>query len=168
MRKCADIFALLVHKVKHIPGAIHWLHILEGTQLNTKIGQKPLTPPQAAYFLKALDVMIEAGICGPIEGKDVKCVSPITLSAKAHSTLGMTMDELHQKLNSDCNNLGVPLPFIGPPEPTPYNPELTNQDLSPPQKWRVCTNYRELNKVMQVLPMPQGNIHMKQQALCGH
>ena len=60
MRKFADIFALSVHKVKHIPGAIHWLHVPEGTQLNTKIGQKPLTPPQAVYFSKALDVMIEA------------------------------------------------------------------------------------------------------------
>ena len=37
-----------------------------------------------------------------------------------------------------------------------------------PTKWRVCANYRELNKVMQVLPMPQGDIQMKQQAVSGH
>ena len=60
VRKFTDIFTLSVHEVKHIPGAIHQLHMPEGTQLNTKIGQKPLTPPQAAYFSKVLDVMITA------------------------------------------------------------------------------------------------------------
>ena len=44
----------------------------------------------------------------------------------------------------------------------------TQPGVMQPQKWRVCTNYWELNKVTQVLPMPQGNILLKQQALCGH
>ena len=103
----ANIFTLSVHEVKHIPGAIHKLYIPEDAELNKKIGQKPLTPPQAAYFSKALDVMIDAGICTPIEAKDVKCVSPITLSAKSHSTVGMTMDELHEKVNHKWEHIGL-------------------------------------------------------------
>ena len=66
----------------------------------------------------------------------------------------MMMDELHQKINMECDNIGVPSPFI---------PPLNAQPLVVPdhkgviqlQKWRVCTNYRELNKIMKVLPMPQ-------------
>ena len=103
----ANVFTLSVHEVKHIPGAIHKLYVPEDAELNKKIGQKPLTPPQAAYFSKALDVMIDAGICTPIKAKDVKCVSPITLSAKSHSTVGMTMDELHEKVNHKWEHIGL-------------------------------------------------------------
>lgn len=71
----ADIFALSVHKVKHIPGAEHHLDVLEDAQLHTKIGQKPMTPPQATYFSKPLDIMLKAGVCAHIAAKDVKCVT---------------------------------------------------------------------------------------------
>ncbi|KIM72773.1 hypothetical protein PILCRDRAFT_27483, partial [Piloderma croceum F 1598] len=80
----ADIFALSISEVEHIPGALHKLHIPEGAIFNTKICQQYLSPPKAAYFSKSLIVMLEAGICEPIKAKDVKCVSPITLAAKAH------------------------------------------------------------------------------------
>ena len=96
----ADVFFLSFHEVKHIPGVLHKLHVPEDAELSKKIGQKPLTLPQAAYFSKALDVIIYAGICAPIEAKDIKCVSPIILSAKSHSTAAMTMDELHEKVNT--------------------------------------------------------------------
>ena len=163
----ADIFALSVHEVKHIPGAEHCLNIPKDAPLHTKIGQKPMTPPQAAYFLKALDIMVDAGICAPIAAKDVKCVSPITLAEKAHTEKGMTMDELCQKINMECNNIGVPSPFIPPPNAQPLVvPD--HEGVIQPQKWRVCTNYRELNKITKVLPMAQGNICPKQQALSGH
>ena len=36
------------------------------------------------------------------------------------------------------------------------------------QKWRICQNFAEVNKVMEIAPMPQGNIRMKQQRLSGH
>ena len=103
----ANVFTLSVHEVKHIPGAIHKLYIPEDAELNKKIGQKPLTPPQATYFSKALDVMIDAGICAPIEAKDVKCVLPITLLAKSYLTAGMTMDELCEKVNHEWEHIGL-------------------------------------------------------------
>jgi hypothetical protein len=94
IREFPDIFALSVSEVKRIPGATHRLEIPEGTTFNTKIKQRPMSPPQTAYFSNALDIMLEAGICAPIAAKDVKCVSPITLAAKAHTAGGMTIDEL--------------------------------------------------------------------------
>ena len=163
----ADIFALLVHEVKHILGAEHHLDIPKDTPLHMKIGQKPMTPPQAAYFLKALDIMVNVGIFTPIAARDVKCVSPITLAEKAHTEKGMTMDELRQKINMECDNIGVPSPSIPPPNTQPLIVP-NHKGVIQPQKWRVCTNYQELNKIMKVLPMPQGNIHPKQQALSGH
>ena len=54
----ADVFFLSFHEVKHIPGVLHKLHVPEDAELSKKIGQKPLTLPQAAYFSKALDVII--------------------------------------------------------------------------------------------------------------
>lgn len=88
----ADVYALSIAEVKHIPGATHRLNIPEGAKFNTKIRQKRLTPPQTAYFSKALDAMIEAGVVASIPAADVKCVSPITLAAKAHDSSGMGID----------------------------------------------------------------------------
>jgi len=111
--------------------------------------------------------MLEAGICEPIEAKDVKCVSPITLAAKAHSTGGLTMDELCQRLNQECEQVGIDQPFIGPQPTLPVGRDSADPN-PPPQKFRVCTNYKKLNEVTQVLPMPQGDIRTKQQAVSGH
>ena len=163
----ADGFALSVHEVKHIPRAVQMLYIPEDAELSKKIGQKPLTPPQASYFSKALDVMIDTGICTPIKAKDVKCVSPITLSAKSHSTVGMTMDELCEKVNHKWEHIRLRPPFIGPPRP-PHISETDTHNALTSHMWQVCMDYRNLNKVTKVLPMPQGNIHTKQQALLGH
>jgi RNase H-like domain found in reverse transcriptase/Reverse transcriptase (RNA-dependent DNA polymerase) len=160
-----DTYALSVSEVKHIPGAIHQLEIPEGATFNTRIRQKPMSPPQTEYFSHALNVMLDAGICKPIAAKDVKCISPITLATKAHSSGGMTIEELCQHLNEECTNMGVKPPFIIPENTLPL-PNLKTADG--PQKWRVCTNYMKLNEVMHVLQMPQGDICTKQQALCGH
>jgi hypothetical protein len=163
----ADIYALSVSEVRHIPGAYHKLHIPEGATFNMKIRQQHLSPPKAAYFSKALDVMLEAGICEPIEAKDVKCMSPITLAAKAHTTGGLTINELCQRLNQECEQVGVNQPFIGP-QPTLPAGHNSADPKDAPQKFRVCTNYKKLNEVTQVLPMPQGDIRTKQQAVSGH
>ena len=163
----ADVYALSVHEVKHIPGATHRLEIPEDAKFNTKIHQRPMSPPQTAYFSKALDVMLEAGVCAPIAAKDVKCVSPITLAAKAHTSAGMTVDELRQRLNQVCDGIGIAPPFIGPPGAKPL-PDRSSTSKDLPEKWRVCTNYRKLNEVTQVLQLPQGDIRTKQQALSGH
>ena len=167
VKEFADVFALSVHEVKHIPGAKLRLDVPEDAPLHTKIGQKLMTPPQAVYFSRALDIMIEAGVCAPIAAKDVKCISPITLTEKTHMEKGMTMDELCQKVNTECKGIDVATPFIAPPDMLlPSTPDPGG--IVQPQKWRVCTNYQELNKITKVLPMPQGNICSKQQALCGH
>ena len=121
----ADVFALSVHEVKHIPGAVHKLYVPEDAELSKKIGQKPLTLPQAAYFSKALDVVIDTGICAPIKAKDIKCVLPIALSAKSHSMVGMTMDEQCEKVNHEWEHIGLRPPFIGPPR-LPHIPETNS------------------------------------------
>jgi hypothetical protein len=163
----ADIYALSISEVEHIPGAYHKLHIPEGATFNTKICQQHLSPPKAAYFSKALDVMLKARICEPIDAKDIKCVSPITLAVKAHTTCGLTFDELCQRLNEECKQVGVDQPFIGPQAASPTGRD--SADLhNAPQKFWVCTNYKKLNEVTQVLPMPQGDIHTRQQAVSGH
>ncbi|KAJ6598727.1 hypothetical protein B0H10DRAFT_2323768, partial [Mycena sp. CBHHK59/15] len=84
IREYADVYALSISEVKAIPGAVHRLHVPEDAKFSTKIQQRRLTPPQTAYFSKAIDAMIEAGVISPIAAADVKCVSPITLAAKAH------------------------------------------------------------------------------------
>ena len=165
IKEFPDIFALSVSEVKHIPGATHRLEIPEGTTFNTKIKQRAMSPPQTAYFSNALDIMLEAGICAPIAAKDVKCVSPITLATKAHTSGGMTIDELRQRLNEECEHTGITPPFTGPSDAKPL--PAREADTSPP-KWRVCTNYMRLNEVTHVLQMPQGDIRTKQQALSGH
>jgi len=111
--------------------------------------------------------MLEAGICEPIDAKDVKCVSPITLAVKAHSSSGLTMDELCQRLNQECEQVGIDQPFIGPQPTSPTSHDSVDANPAP-QKFRVCTNYKKLNEVTQVLPMPQGDIRTKQQAVSGH
>ena len=167
IKEFADVYALSVNEVKHIPGATHRLEIPEDAKFSTKIRQRPMSPPQTAYFSKALDVMLEAGICAPIAAKDVKCVSPITLAVKAHTSAGMTVDELRQRLNQECHSIGIAPPFIGPSDAEPL-PDKLPASKGLPEKWRVCTNYMKLNEVTQVLQMPQGNIRTKQQALSGH
>ena len=89
--KFAHVFALSIGEVKHIPGAMHHLNVPEDTTFNTRIGQCHMIPPQAEYFAKALDIMIDAGVVASIAAKDVKCVSPITMAEKAHTVSGMTL-----------------------------------------------------------------------------
>lgn len=163
----ADVFALSVSEVKHIPGASHRLDVPEDATLNTRIGQRRMTPPQAEYFAKALDIMIDAGVVASIAAKDVKCVSPITMAAKAHTVAGMTLDELKQCLNWECEQALLGKPFVRSDGESPSMP-MSGDGPAKPAKWQVCTNYKELNKVTQVLPMPQGDIRTKQQAVSGH
>jgi hypothetical protein len=162
IREFADVYALSVKEVKHIPGATHHLHIPEDAKFNTKIWQRPMSLPHTAYFSKALDVMLEVGVCAPIATKDVKCVSPTTVAVKAHTSAGMTVNELRQQLNQECEGIGVAPPFIGPSDAKPLL-DIVSEDL--PEKWCVCTNYMKLNEVTQVLQMTQGDICTKQQAL---
>ena len=64
------------------------------------------------------------------------------------------------------SRVGYPSAFehLPPKEETNPNPK----PFSARNKWRVCQDFAELNQVMKVLPMPQGDIYLKQQNLSGH
>ena len=51
---------------------------------------------------------------------------------------------------------------------TPKNNTEMVYNPTQAQKWCICQNYRVLNRVTHVFPMPQGDIHTKQQHLSGH
>ena len=110
--------------------------------------------------------MLAAGIIRPINHQDVKCCGATTLAKKAHEGDGLSLDILKYKGNSECVTAGFPTAFKNLPQV-----KSNNQDVDPPvpqNKWRVCQDFSELNRVTKVLPMPQGDIRRKQQNLSGH
>ena len=161
----ADCFALSVTEVLPVPGAIHTLHIPENTTFSKKIHQRPLTPPQREYVYKKIDELLAAGAIEPCDPSHVKCVAPITLAHKAHEGEGLSLEELQQRVNEQCEQAGLPHEFDVPsrppgalrPEPPPHE-----------RKWRICQNFTEINRVTEIAPMPQGDIRTKQQRLSGH
>ena len=162
----ADCFALSMSEVTPVEGAAHRLDIPRDTPFRTKVNQRPQTPPQREFFNGVLDKMLEAGIIRPIDYQDVKCCGATTLAKKAHEGSGRTLNTLKHQVNDECIAAGFP--------PAHQNlPPLEEADLSsstPPaqNKWRVCQDFAELNRVTKVPPMPQGDIRQKQQNLSGH
>lgn len=166
----ADCFALAMSEVTPVPGAHHRLDIPRDTKFKTKVGQRPLSAPQKEYFNTVLDTMLAADIIEPIDYQDVKCCGATTLAQKAHDGGGLTLEELQHRLNDECVEAGRPSSFNLPPRPVK---ESNTLGTLPPStaakaKWHVCQDFAELNKVTQVLPMPQGDIRAKQQKLGGH
>lgn len=161
----ADIFALSVNEVKPVENAVHHLDIPPGATFSTKIGQKPLTPPQRKYLYESVDIMLKAGIIEQCLPDQVKCVSPTTLAQKAHAGSGLVLEELQHRTNDECIAHGFEPFFNLPPrsQPTPDD----ESDKSEP-KWRICQNFSQINKVTKIAPMPQGDIRAKQQRLSGH
>jgi hypothetical protein len=105
----ADCFTLSVSEVTAIPGAFHKIHIPPDVVFPKKIPhQRPLTDPQCKYLSKAIDELLEADNIERIRPEDVKCASPITLSQKAHSNTGLSLDELCYKVNTECIAHGLP------------------------------------------------------------
>ena len=163
IREYPDCFALSMSEVHHVPGAVHKINIPKEKVFNTKVHQRPLTPPQRTYFNGVLDQMLEAGVIVPIAADKVKCVSPTTLAQKVHQGGGLTRDELLHRVNDQCVAAGLPGKTNLPPRPAKED----SFEAPGPPKWRVCQNYGELNKVTTVPPMLQGDIRTKQQKLCG-
>lgn len=161
----ADIFALSVHEVYQVEGAIHRLDIAPNTTFSKKVHQKPLTPPQRQYLYKSINTMLEADIIEPCAPEDVKCVSPTTLAQKTHQGKGLTLEELQHRVNDECSahNLGHKFDLPSRTTPTP-----DDRDNHEEPKWRICQNFAQINKVTQTAPMPQGDIRAKQQRLSGH
>lgn len=111
--------------------------------------------------------MLEAGIIEQCDPAKVKCVSPTTLAQKAHSGAGMTMNELQHKANDECVKAGLAPHFDMPPREERVEEE-SEEGEKKPQKWRVCQNFGEVNRVTEIAPMPQGDIRAKQRRLSGH
>ena len=164
--KHAECFALSMSEVTAVEGAAHRLDIPRDTQFRTKINQRPQTPPQREFFNGVIDKMLDAGIIRPIAHQDVKCCGATTLAKKVHEGEGLTLDTLKHRVNNECITAGYPSAFEELPPV-----ESANQGTSPPasqNKWRVCQDFAELNRVTKVPPMPQGDIRRKQQNLSGH
>ena len=92
------------------------------------------------------------------------------LTQKAHdANKGMTLEDLQQELNRQCAEANVPQPFQNQKTDSHKQEQVTVvQPINEPPKWRVTQNFAELNKVMQIPPMFQGDIRAKQQRLSGH
>jgi hypothetical protein len=161
----ADIFALSVSEVKRVKNASHHLNIPPGTTFSTKVGQKPLTPPQKRYLYESIDTMLKAGVIEQCLPDQVKCVSPTTLAQKAHTGSGLVLEELQHRVNDECITHGFNSTFNLPPRNLP-TPDDESSKSEP--KWRICQNFSQINKVTKIAPMPQGDIRAKQQRLSGH
>ena len=161
----ADVFALSVNEVKQVDDAVHYLDIPPGTKFSTKVGQKPLTPPQRKYLYDSIDTMLKADIIEQCLPDQVKCVSPTTLAQKVHNNPGLNLEELQHRVNDQCITHGFETTFSLPPRSLP-TPDDESDKKEP--KWRICQNFSQINKVTKIAPMPQGDIRAKQQRLSGH
>jgi hypothetical protein len=151
----ADCFALSVSEVTQVPGAVHRLNIPADVKFSNKVHQHLLTPPQRQYLNKKIDEMLEAGVIEQVEPSRVKCVSPTVLAQKAHEGGGLTLEELQQRINAECMKAGLEPHFDLPVKEQELNvPEPSPKE----QKWRVCQNFTEVNRVTKIAAMPQGDI----------
>ncbi|KIK33112.1 hypothetical protein CY34DRAFT_36383, partial [Suillus luteus UH-Slu-Lm8-n1] len=80
----ADTFALAVSEVFPVDFKMFTLTFPEGTRFNTKVNQRPLTPPQRAFLYDRLNELESMGIIRRIAPEDVKAASPTVLAQKAH------------------------------------------------------------------------------------
>jgi Reverse transcriptase (RNA-dependent DNA polymerase) len=110
--------------------------------------------------------MLEAGIIERVDPAEIKCVSATTLGQKQHDGAGLTLEELQQKVNKECEAAGLmphfQVPLTQKPEPGEAPTKYEEQ------KWRICQDFRQVNKLSKVAPMPQGDIRAKQHRLSGH
>ncbi|THH08021.1 hypothetical protein EW146_g9125 [Bondarzewia mesenterica] len=156
---------MAVSEVSPIQNATHHLNLPPDTKLPWKVHQQPLFGDKQNYFFSHIDIMLKAGIITPIAHEDVKFCGNTVLAQKAHTTKGLSHDELKLLINDECTKHGFPHKFD-----LPERTSTPAQAASPPQqtKWRICQSFKALNDITTVPPMPQGDIRAKQQALAGH
>jgi hypothetical protein len=92
------------------------------------------------------------------------------LAQKTDKGQGLDVEELKHRVNNQCRKYGLSSEFDIPPLPQ-VPAELDTND-SPkcikPIKWCMCQDFTGINKVTEVAPVPQGDIHAKQLRLSGH
>ena len=108
--------------------------------------------------------MLKVGVIEACTPEEVKCISATTLAQKAHEGKGLSLEELQHRVNNECMTHGMETKFDLPPRTDPTSDDSTPSD----QKWRICQNFSQINKLTKVAPMPQGDIRAKQQCLSGH
>jgi len=163
----ADIFACTLGEVLPVLGATHRLNIPEGTTFNLRAHQRPLMPLQTEFLHEKINEMLKAGIIEHTPPEAVKCCANTVLAKGAHEQEGMTLEELQRAVNKQCLQDGQPPAFILPEHEVPEEPKKT-ESAPKPQKWRICQNFNEVNRVTTITPMPQGDIRAKQLRLSGH
>jgi hypothetical protein len=159
-----DIFALAVSEVNPMKDTVYTPKIPVDHKFSTKIHQWLLTQPQTVYLHQQVEIMEKAGIIRLIHLRDVKCMSLIKVVQKEHYGGGLTQDELKHILNDECVRAGLKPVYDLPPRETPRR----EPEAPIAQKWRICQNFHELNDLLKVVPVQQGDIHDKQWRLSGH
>jgi hypothetical protein len=165
VKEFTDCFALAMSEVNPVPGVSHKLKILADARFQTKIGQRFMTPPQHKYLNEKVDKMLAAGIIALMHPRDVRNITSTVLAQKVHEGSRLTVDELKHHVNDECISYGIPSTFDLPPRPKPW--ELFTKTPTS-QKWQICQDFNNLNRVTQIAPMPQGDIRAKQLRLLGH
>ncbi|OBZ74276.1 hypothetical protein A0H81_05598 [Grifola frondosa] len=149
IQEYADCFALSVSEVTLVPGTIHKLNVTEG----------------ATFSRKKIHKLLAAGVIEACNPSQVKCIAPITLAKKVHEGEGLALEELQHQVNDQCILAGYEPIFNLPPRPE-------STDIPTPtagkQKWRICQNFGDINRITEIAPMPQGDIRAKQQSMSGH
>ena len=166
LEEYADCFALSIKEVNAIPGAVHKLNIPENTTFRTKIPPRSYNPDQRAFINAKVNEMLKAGIIRPIHPSEVRFVAQTVLAQKAHEGQGLCIEVLKHKVNEQCCKHGLPDEFEIPQQPEPDTSFPATQNT--PVRWRMCQDFGGINKVTEIAPIPQGDIHAKQLRLSGH
>jgi hypothetical protein len=153
-------------EVNTVPGAVHKLNIPPETKFCTRIPQQSMNPAQKEYLHAKVNEMIEAGIIALIHPRDVRAVAPVVFSKKTHEGQGLPLNKLKHRVNDQCMELGIPGAEDLPRRPA--DQKNTSDEPSMSQKWHLCQDPPEVNRVTEIVPMPQGDIQEKQQRLSGH
>lgn len=161
----ADCFALSLSEVNLIPGAVHKLNIPKNKTFCMKIPQHSFNSDQRSFMAAKVQEMLKEGIICPMHPREVCCVAPSVLAHKVHGNTGLSLDELKHKVNDECVTYGLPMVFDLSPHPPPSGDSSAE---IPPKKWHLCQDFGEINKVTNIAPVPQGDIHAKQLHLLGH
>ena len=90
---------------------------------------------------KWVDEMLEADLVEYADIPRIKHVAPTVLTQKTHDANGgMTLADLQQELNNQCEGANMDYPFIGQPSAMKQQWPITVQAPKEPPKWRVTQN----------------------------